>query len=168
MCRKEFILVHSEHGHSITNIIKEKISPEHVKSEFTPKEVRSLVNISYRQLKYWDKSGFISPSLHRDNKYRLYTFSDLIQLKLAETLKDKSYSVQRLRKTMTSVDDLLTKIGGSLSELSFLIDQERILVFNGRVDIKDSNGYVRFDAANLKKSIDSLFPDTIDEKYSLG
>ena len=54
--------------------------------------------ISYRQIQYWDKTSFIKPSYRRRGKYRLYTFADLIQLRLAKMLRETNFSIQKLRK----------------------------------------------------------------------
>src|ERR1043166_10220091 len=102
-----------------------------MKSFFTPKEVAKLIGISYRQVQYWDKTNFIKPSYRRRGKYRLYTFSDLIQLEVAKVLRETNISIQRLRKIIKSLKSLLPQVNHPLVELTFLIEGERILVFNG-------------------------------------
>ena len=69
-----------------------------MKSTFTPKEVVKVIGISYRQIQYWDKTNFIRPSYRSHGKYRQYTFSDLVQMKVAKMLRDRDVSIQRLRK----------------------------------------------------------------------
>mgnify|MGYP001545817820 CR=1 FL=1 len=81
-----------------------------MKSFFTPKDVRELADVSYRQIQYWDKSNFISPSYRRRGKYRLYTFGDVLQIKIVETLRKKGYSVQQLRETIDTLRSILKKI----------------------------------------------------------
>jgi DNA-binding transcriptional MerR regulator len=134
-----------------------------VKSFFTPKEVAKLVNISYRQIQYWDKTNFIRPSYRRRGKYRLYTFSDLIQLKVARTLRDHDFSIQRLRKTIVSLKDLLPQVAHPLVELTFLIEGDRILVFNGEVLMNNVPGqsYIRFDVKSLREEINTQFPEAM-------
>ena len=90
-----------------------------MKSFFVPREVCELVGISYRQLQYWDKTNFIKPSYKRKGKYRLYTFSDLLQLTMASTLRSEhQLSVQRLRTAIRMLRDLLPKLNSPLIELS--------------------------------------------------
>ncbi|MBI3891276.1 MAG: MerR family transcriptional regulator [Candidatus Wallbacteria bacterium] len=134
-----------------------------MKSFFTPKEVAKLVNISYRQIQYWDKTNFIRPSYRRRGKYRLYTFSDLIQLKVARTLRDHDFSIQRLRKTIVSLKDLLPQVAHPLVELTFLIEGDRILVFNGEVLMNNVPGqnYIRFDVKSLREEINTHFPEAL-------
>ncbi|MBI4863778.1 MAG: MerR family transcriptional regulator [Candidatus Riflebacteria bacterium] len=132
-----------------------------MKSFFTPKEVAKLIGISYRQIQYWDKTNFIKPSYRRRGKYRLYTFADLLQLKVAKVLRENSFSIQRLRKTIKSLRTLLPQVGHPLVELTFLIEGERILVFNGAVLMSSESGkeYIRFDVKTLRDEIDRTFPD---------
>ena len=132
-----------------------------MKSFFTPKEVAKLIGISYRQIQYWDKTNFIKPSYRRRGKYRLYTFADLIQLKVAKVLRETSISIQRLRKIIKSLKSLLPQVSHPLVDLTFLIEGERILVFNGIVlmSSKSNSNYVRFDVRSLRDEIDRTFPD---------
>jgi DNA-binding transcriptional MerR regulator len=132
-----------------------------MKSFFTPKEVAKLIGISYRQIQYWDKTNFIKPSYRRRGKYRLYTFADLIQLKVAKVLRETNISIQRLRKIIKSLKSLLPQVSHPLVDLTFLIEGERILVFNGVVlmSSKTVNNYVRFDVKSLREEIDRTFPD---------
>lgn len=135
-----------------------------MKSFFTPKDVASIVGISYRQIQYWDKTSFIKPSYRRKGKYRLYTFSDLIQLKVAKTLRDHNFSIQRLRKTIKSLRSLLPQVSHPMVDLTFLIEGDRILVFNGEVLMNAISGqnYIRFDVSKLRDEVDRLFPESAE------
>lgn len=135
-----------------------------MKSFFTPKEVAKLIGISYRQIQYWDKTNFIKPSYRRRGKYRLYTFADLMQLKVAKTLREESYSIQKLRKTIKSLKAMLPQVNNAYSELTFLIEGNRILVFNGDVLMNAASdaAYVRFDVQSLREDIEKMFPDAYD------
>ncbi|MFA6006877.1 MAG: MerR family transcriptional regulator [Candidatus Paceibacterota bacterium] len=132
-----------------------------MKSFFTPCEVAKLVNISYRQIQYWDKTNFIRPSYRKRGKYRLYTFANLIQLKVARTLRDHDFSIQRLRKTIVNLKELLPQVAHPLVELTFLIEGEKILVFNGEVLMNAvcSQNYIRFDVKTLREEIKTQFPE---------
>ena len=137
-----------------------------MKSFFTPKEVAKLIGISYRQIQYWDKTSFIKPSYRRRGKYRLYTFADLLQLKVAKVLREHAFSIQRLRKTIKSLKALLPQVGHPLVDLTFLIEGDRILVFSGTVLMTSESGknYIRFDVKTLREEIDRTFPDV----YAVG
>lgn len=145
-----------------------------MKSTFTPKEVVKIIGISYRQIQYWDKTNFIRPSYRSHGKYRQYTFSDLVQMRVAKMLRDRDVSIQRLRKIIKGLRDLLPRINFSLSECSLLIEGEKILVFHGDVlmDVSTGQNYVRFDARTLREQINELYSDddmeTGGERTALG
>ncbi len=132
-----------------------------MKSLFSPKDVVHVVGISYRQLQYWDKTDFIKPTAIQLGKYRNYTFQELVQMKLAKILREQHVSIQKLRKVIESVKDLLVRAGCPLSDCSFLIDGEKVLLFNGDVvmDSDSSRSFFRFDVKSLRQDIDRVFPD---------
>ena len=66
-------------------------------------EVCRIVGISYRQLDYWARTDLVTPSV-RDAKgsgtQRLYSFQDLVSLKVIKNLLDTGVSLQRVRKAV--------------------------------------------------------------------
>ncbi|MBI2264238.1 MAG: MerR family transcriptional regulator [Armatimonadetes bacterium] len=70
---------------------------------FTAKESARIVGLSYWQVDRWDRSGFIRPSLcrpERSGKDRLYSFEDLIQLKVTRNLLKEGISLRKIRKCL--------------------------------------------------------------------
>jgi DNA-binding transcriptional MerR regulator len=69
-------------------------------------EVCRIVGISYRQLDYWARTGLIRPSV-QDAKgsgtQRLYSFQDLVTLKVIKNLLDTGVSLQKVRKAVESL-----------------------------------------------------------------
>lgn len=135
-----------------------------MKSFFTPKDVRELADVSYRQIQYWDKSNFISPSYRRRGKYRLYTFGDVLQIKIVETLRKRGYSVQQLRATIDTLRTILKKISFPFTDLKILFEKHRMLIFNGDVVLShDSDKYIYFSAAALRKRLAELYEQEEEE-----
>ncbi|MGH8930941.1 MAG: MerR family transcriptional regulator [Egibacteraceae bacterium] len=68
--------------------------------------VCQMVGISYRQLDYWTTTRLITPSV-RDaegsGSQRLYSFEDIVQLKVIKRLLDTGVSLQRIRSAMDFV-----------------------------------------------------------------
>ena len=66
-------------------------------------EVCRVIGISYRQLDYWARTGLVTPSV-RDaggsGTQRLYSFRDLVQLKVIKNLLDTGVSLQRIRRAV--------------------------------------------------------------------
>lgn len=70
--------------------------------------------ITYRQLDYWDRTGLVSPSVRSatgSGSQRLYSFRDIVVLKVVKRLLSAGVSLQQIRKALTSlanrgIDDL--------------------------------------------------------------
>ncbi|MGS2615850.1 MerR family transcriptional regulator [Micromonospora sp. LZ34] len=64
------------------------------------------VGISYRQLDYWARTGLVVPSV-RDasgsGTQRLYSFRDLVVLKVVKRLLDAGVSLQNIRKAIEAL-----------------------------------------------------------------
>ena len=66
-------------------------------------DVCRIVGISYRQLDYWARTELVTPSI-RDasgsGSQRLYSFPDLVTLRVIKKLLDTGISLQRVRKAV--------------------------------------------------------------------
>ncbi|MGH8928814.1 MAG: MerR family transcriptional regulator [Acidimicrobiia bacterium] len=62
-----------------------------------------LVGISYRQLDYWARTDLIKPSVQDargSGSQRLYSFSDVVQLKVIKRLLDAGMSLKKIRQAV--------------------------------------------------------------------
>ena len=65
-----------------------------------------IVGITYRQLDYWTRTGLVTPSLQEasgSGSQRLYSFNDLLQLKVIKSLTDAGASLQKVRQAIDYV-----------------------------------------------------------------
>ncbi len=137
---------------------------------FTPLEVQRLTGLSYRQLQYWDRSGFLAPSARTGGNYRRYTFDDLILLELVKVLKDHHFSIQRLRDLFGKIRSMLPHIDPEQGRLTVFLDGERVMVFTGEM-ILDSHldsTVVRFSVRELRDKIADLFPTEVRRQSAAG
>src|SRR3990170_22655 len=98
---------------------------------FNTNTILNLTGLTMRQADYWDRTHFIKPSLKEASGYgtaRLYSFVDLVQLKVAKTLIDKGVSLQKIRKAITYLKKNFPDIAKPLAEMRFLTDGETIFV----------------------------------------
>lgn len=69
---------------------------------FTAHQACKFTGCTPRQLRYWDKVGLVSPSVQgtggRSGVPRLYSFRDLIALRVVRSLLDGGMSLQRVRR----------------------------------------------------------------------
>jgi DNA-binding transcriptional MerR regulator len=69
---------------------------------FTAHQTSRLSGCTARQLRYWDQIGLVRPSIQqtggRPGVPRLYSFRDLVALKVVKSLLDGGMSLQRVRR----------------------------------------------------------------------
>ncbi len=98
---------------------------------FNTRAIRAVTGLTMRQIDYWDRTHFIKPSVSEATGHgsvRLYSFTDLVQIKVAKTLKDKGISLQKIRKSITYLKKNMPDIEKPLSELRFLTDGNTVFV----------------------------------------
>jgi DNA-binding transcriptional MerR regulator len=69
-------------------------------------QVCKIVGITYRQLDYWARTGLVRPSVMDANgsgTQRLYSFRDLLELKVIKQMLDAGISLQSARKAVESL-----------------------------------------------------------------
>ncbi|HDP24758.1 MAG TPA: MerR family transcriptional regulator [Deltaproteobacteria bacterium] len=120
---------------------------------FNTKTTGRIVGLTKRQLDYWDKTHFIKPSVREAEGYgstRLYSFTDLVQLKVAKTLLDRGISLQKMRKSLIYLKKNMPEIDTPLADLKFLTDGETVFVITRKnAEIIDTlrNGQLIFTVA---------------------
>jgi DNA-binding transcriptional MerR regulator len=99
-----------------------------VKGFTVPQAVR-LTGCTSHQLRYWDQVGLLRPSVQRSEgrqgKARLYSFRDLVALKVIRSLLDGGMSLQQVRRAYS----YLRKRAGlerHLSEVKLITDGRSI------------------------------------------
>lgn len=69
---------------------------------FTAEQASRLSNCTHHQLRYWDRVKLVSPSIQgtggRPGVRRLYSFRDLVALRVVRSLLDNGMSLQRVRR----------------------------------------------------------------------
>src|SRR5688572_10780904 len=81
-----------------------------VMTGFRGPQVCKIVGISYRQLDYWARTDLIRPSIadaRGSGTQRLYSYRDLLELKVIKRLLDAGISLQSARKAV----DALRQVG---------------------------------------------------------
>jgi predicted RNase H-like HicB family nuclease len=104
-------------------------------NSFNSKTVSRILGIPLRVIDYWDRTNFIKPSVNEASGYgsmRLYSFTDLIQFKVAKFLRDQGLSLQKIRKSLNFLRKHLPEIEKPLAQLRFLTDGETIFVLTNK------------------------------------
>ncbi|WP_420613302.1 MerR family transcriptional regulator [Candidatus Spongiisocius sp.] len=90
--------------------------------------VCKLVGITYRQLDYWARTDLLQPSLRAaegSGTQRLYSFSDLVQLRMIKGLLDAGLHLNRIRQAVDWLRE--QEIDQPLSEANLVSDGSTIL-----------------------------------------
>jgi DNA-binding transcriptional MerR regulator len=100
-----------------------------VEQAFTAEQACRLTNCTHHQLRYWDRVGLVKPTVQksggRPGVRRLYSFRDLVALRVVRSLLDNGMSLQRVRRAW----DYLRREGGMdshLSEVKLVTDGQTI------------------------------------------
>ncbi len=83
--------------------------------------VCKIVGITYRQLDYWARTGLVEPGMRKadgSGTQRLYSFDDVVRLKVVKRLLDTGVSLQKVR---LAVEELEAR-GRSLAESTLISD----------------------------------------------
>ncbi|HET9885499.1 MAG TPA: MerR family transcriptional regulator [Candidatus Binatia bacterium] len=98
---------------------------------YNSKEASRIAGVSLRQIQYWDERGFIRPSVKaaqgRGSK-RLYSFHDLLCLKVMKDLTHRGLSLQKVRRCLQPLRRYSAEHGRALESLRYLTDGEKLFV----------------------------------------
>ena len=88
---------------------------------FRGPQVCALIGITYRQLDYWARTGLLRPSIadaRGSGTQRLYSYTDVVELKVIKQLLDADISLQRARR---AVECLRDGLGGDLASSNLVL-----------------------------------------------
>ena len=97
----------------------------------------SAAGISYRQLDYWARTGLVEPSVRPasgSGTQRLYSFRDILVLKVVKRLLDTGISLQQIR---SAVAHLRERGSANLAEVTLMSDGVSVYEFTSPDDVVD-------------------------------
>src|SRR3984885_12256761 len=107
----------SAHGDTRSASGGEEQTPE----GFRGPQVCPLIGITYRQLDHWARPGLLRPSIadaRGSGTQRLYSYTDVVELKVIKQLLDAGISLQRARR---AVECLRDGLGGDLASSNLVL-----------------------------------------------
>ena len=107
--------------------------PEH---GYRGPQVCSIVGITYRQLDYWARTNLLRPSISDakgSGTQRLYSYTDLLQLKVIKRLLDDGVSLQRARQAI----ECLREAGGDLHTANLIMNGSKSVLASSGEEIID-------------------------------
>jgi len=102
-----------------------------MKEAYDSKMASRIVGVSLRQIQYWDERGFVRPSVKpaqgRGTK-RLYSFHDLVCLKVVKDLAYHGISLQKIRRCLQPLRQYAAKAEQPLESVKYVTDGEKLFV----------------------------------------
>jgi DNA-binding transcriptional MerR regulator len=98
---------------------------------YDSKTASRIVGVSLRQLQYWDEQDFIRPSIklaEGRGTRRLYSFNDLICLKVVEHLARHGFNLQKIRRCVAPLKKNSAQTERPAESLKYLTDGEDLFV----------------------------------------
>jgi DNA-binding transcriptional MerR regulator len=107
--------------------------------QFTSQDVAALTGITPRQLQWWDERGIVVPA--REGHRRIYSLEDLTEVSVICQLRDRGFSLQRVRKVVRFLQRefgkrLVETVSGS-SEYHLLTDGRNLYLETSARQIVD-------------------------------
>jgi DNA-binding transcriptional MerR regulator len=100
-------------------------------ANFNTKAVCNVIGITPRQVQYWDETNFIKPTIRQATGHgssRLYSFLDLVQMRVAKALLDGGVSLQKIRKSLEFLRAHAPQVKSPLAEMRFITDGDTVFV----------------------------------------
>jgi DNA-binding transcriptional MerR regulator len=97
----------------------------------------SAAGISYRQLDYWARTGLVLPTVRTatgSGSQRLYSFKDILVLKVVKRLLDAGVSLQNIR---VAVEVLRTRGVDDLAQITLLSDGTTVYACTSSEEVVD-------------------------------
>ncbi len=104
---------------------------------FRGPQVCGIVGITYRQLDYWDRTGLSRPSLAKargSGSQRLYSYRDLLELKVIKQLLDGGVNLRQARR---AIECLRESVGEDLTSANLVIAGEGSVLMRTGEEIID-------------------------------
>lgn len=96
-----------------------------------------VAGITYRQLDYWARTGLVVPSIRGakgSGSQRLYSFKDILVLKIVKQLLDTGISLQNIRK---AVDQIRSRGVQDLANITLFSDGRTIFECTSKEEVFD-------------------------------
>lgn len=116
-----------------------------IKRSFGGPEAAKVVGISYRQLDHWARKGLVTPSdapARGSGTQRLYSYRDLLELKVVKRLRDAGLSLQRIERAFRYIREHLDQ---DTAELRIFSDGTKVYACRSNdevIDLLDSGQVV--------------------------
>ena len=126
-------------------------------------QVCDLVGITYRQLDYWARTGLLQPSVSSakgSGTRRVYSYSDVLELKVIKKLLDAGISLQSARQ---AVECLRGDLGIDVASSNLVLNGTRSVLAQSNGEVVDlmAGGQGVFNIVPLAGVVNELEADIV-------
>ena len=144
-----------------------------IASGYSGPTVCRLTGVTYRQLDYWARTDLVTPSVtaaRGSGSKRLYSYGDLIEVKVIKSLLDAGVSLSRTRQ---AVDCLRSSLDADLGSASLILSGTRTVMAHSNGEIVDllRGGQGVFNVvplAGVVADLDSILRDELAMPHLAG
>ena len=104
-----------------------------MQTTFTSRDVVHLTGISLRQLQWWDERGLVIPA--REGHRRLYSLDDLAEVAVICELRERGFSLQKIRRVIRF---LQRELGKRLVDTVSAASEYHLLTDGRHIFLEDS------------------------------
>lgn len=120
---------------------------------FTRREFQRLLDVTDKQLNYWERLQLVSP--RKGGAEKFYDFRDLITLRTAKQLIEEGVSANRLRRSLVALNQKLSQVQAPLTELRILANGRDVIVEHDGARLEPISGQfvLNFDTRELRDKV---------------
>jgi tetratricopeptide (TPR) repeat protein len=120
---------------------------------FTRTEFQRLLDVTDKQLNYWERLQLVSP--RKGGAEKFYDFRDLITLRTAKQLIEEGVSANRLRRSLVALNEKLSQVQAPLTELRILANGRDVIVEHDGARLEPITGQfvLNFDTRELRDKV---------------
>ena len=135
---------------------------------FTRREFQRILDVTDKQLTYWEKLRLISP--RRRGSDKSYDFRDLISLRTAKQLIETGVSASRLRRSLAALNHQLAEVQAPLNQLRILSNGRDIIVEQHGARLEPISGQfvLNFDTRELSAKVRVMPERSAEDWFALA
>jgi tetratricopeptide (TPR) repeat protein len=135
---------------------------------FTRREFQRLLDVTDKQLNYWERLQLVSP--RKGGAEKFYDFRDLITLRTAKQLIEEGVSANRLRRSLVALNQKLSQVQAPLTELRILANGRDVIVEHDGARLEPITGQfvLNFDTRELRDKVRVMPERSAQDWFSLA
>jgi tetratricopeptide (TPR) repeat protein len=136
--------------------------------QFTRREFQRILDVSEKQLNYWEKLRLISP--RKPGAAKCYDFRDLISLRTAKQLIETGVPANRLRRSLVALHQKLAEVQSPLTELRIRSNGKDVIVERAGAQLEPISGQFvfNFDTRELADKVRVMPERGVEDWFALA